>query len=113
VLLPNAQHAVVPDAKVRDYLLSLTHPQGAPKARFLMQFGFTQDRWEVLADALLLHARQTEATPTARSEFGQKYTTHGTLACPDGRIVNVRVAWIVLVGDTVPRVVTVVPGLRS
>jgi len=35
VLLPNADEAVIEPAKLRDYLLSTTHPLGRFKARFL------------------------------------------------------------------------------
>jgi len=110
VLLPNADRAIIPDAKVRDYLLAPTHPQGASKARFFSRFGFEQSRWDLLADALMRHARECPATATARTIHGQKWETIGAVTCPDGRIVQIKVAWIVLVGDTVPRLVTAVPG---
>jgi hypothetical protein len=44
--LPNADLAVVEQAKVRDYLLNLTRRYGASKARFLMAFGLRPEEWE-------------------------------------------------------------------
>jgi len=53
VRLPNADRTVVEDAKVRDYLLSPTHPVGRFKSVFFVALGFSADRWELLRDALL------------------------------------------------------------
>jgi hypothetical protein len=67
--LPNADRAVVEDAKVRDYLLSPTHPVGRFKSVFFVALGFSADRWSLLRDALLELARSGDATPRqARSE---------------------------------------------
>lgn len=56
--LPNAEAAVVPAEKIRDYLLDLGHPVGGDKARFFIHFGFQRARWEELADALRRHAQE-------------------------------------------------------
>jgi hypothetical protein len=58
--LPNAPQARVDRDKVTDYLLNPAHRYGASKARFFMQFGFTLERWEVLADALRQHGSAHE-----------------------------------------------------
>jgi hypothetical protein len=42
VQLPNPDRAVVDDAKVRDYLLSPSHPVGRFKAVFFAALGFSQ-----------------------------------------------------------------------
>ena len=55
--LPNADRAVVEDAKVRDYLLSPTHPVGRFKSVFFAALGFSANQWPVLRDALLELAR--------------------------------------------------------
>jgi len=51
VNLPNYAQAVVPERKITEYLLSLTHRDGRSKAAFFMRFSFTADNWEGLADA--------------------------------------------------------------
>ncbi len=48
---PNAAAAVVSDRKLSSYLLSATHPEGAPKARFFESFGFSRDDPEALRRA--------------------------------------------------------------
>lgn len=45
--LPNADRAIVDPAKVRDYLLSASHPVGRFKAAFFLSLGYSEDRWEV------------------------------------------------------------------
>jgi hypothetical protein len=43
VLLPNADRAIVPEAKVRDYLLSNAHPVGRFKAVFFIALGYSAE----------------------------------------------------------------------
>jgi len=42
VKLPNADQAFIDPAKLRDYLLSPTHPVGRFKAPFFAAMGYTQ-----------------------------------------------------------------------
>lgn len=44
-MLPNAEKAVVPRAKIVGYLLSNTHPSGKSKAEFFSSFGFSSEAW--------------------------------------------------------------------
>jgi hypothetical protein len=95
VLLPNADRAIVADAKVRDYLLSSSHPIGRFKAAFFTALGFSQEQWEVLRDALLAIVRTQEAVPGQPSAFGQKYEIRATLTGPSGRSADVVTIWMV------------------
>ena len=71
MLLPNPERALVDDAKVRDYLLSSSHPVGRFKSVFFSALGFSESNWELLRDALLSLARSAEAIPGQESPFGQ------------------------------------------
>ena len=71
VLLPNAARVRVPDAKVRDYLLSSSHPVGRFKAVFFLALGFSLERWEVLRDALLDIGTSGNALPGQASPSGR------------------------------------------
>jgi len=62
VKLPNPEYAVVPRAKVVDYLLSDTHRDGQHKAAFFKRFGFVIVEWERLAQALMEHAAEHAVT---------------------------------------------------
>mgnify|MGYP001119249046 CR=1 FL=1 len=108
--LPNAERAIVPPEKVRDYLLSPEHRIGRSKARFFGALGFTQEAWPRLRDALLALAREGTAEPGEASVFGQKYTVRGIVQGPAGRAAAVVTAWIVLRDEDVPRLVTAYPG---
>ena len=50
--LPNARAAAVERHKVTGYLLNVSHPDGAGKARFFMGVGFAANDWRALADSL-------------------------------------------------------------
>jgi hypothetical protein len=67
--LPNVETAGISEAKIVRYLLSTTHRAGKSKAAFFMQFGFTPERWEDLADALRQHALDNEITIEERTIF--------------------------------------------
>ncbi|MDB9515317.1 hypothetical protein PN499_29375 [Kamptonema animale CS-326] len=58
--LPHYERAVVPQKKITEYLLSLTHRDGKSKANFFLRFGFSVYDWEVMAIALLRHAADHE-----------------------------------------------------
>jgi len=88
--LPNANLAIIEEAKVIDYLLNQKHRFGASKARFFAQFGFRPERWEDLAAALREHGRQNEVTKVRETGFGPRYEVEGELTTPDGRRSRVR-----------------------
>lgn len=72
--------ADVPIFKVVNYLLDLTSENGKMKARFFLVFGLTIDAWEVMAEALKLHASSHEvAKIEERPPFGVHYVIEGSL----------------------------------
>lgn len=56
--IPEAHRAVVEDAKVRDYLLNLSHPDGGSKAIWFHSLGYYRDKWQDLANDLLAIAQK-------------------------------------------------------
>lgn len=107
--VPNAEHAVVPERKLTEYLLSPTHRDGRSKAAFFMRFGFTAAAWQDLAAALRQHMFDHEVADVEPTAFGMAYVVEGPLHAPDGRTPYTRVVWFVETGDTVPRFVTAYP----
>jgi hypothetical protein len=93
--LPNADRASVPARKITHYLLSTEHRDGQHKAAFFKSFGFKLKSWEVLASALLHHARTNDVVEIVSTPFGQNYVVEGTLSAPDGRQPRVRVVWFI------------------
>ena len=40
--LPNKEHAFIPESKIKEYLLSDSHPTGRSKSKFFTMFGFDE-----------------------------------------------------------------------
>lgn len=110
--LPNAAHAIIDDAKIRDYLLAPHHPLGAAKFRSLQRFGFTVEEWDLLRYALVRHARRGVAEPTDFSPYGVKFEVRGILHGTRGRLGAIVSVWMYRPDEPVPRFVTAYPGGR-
>jgi len=81
VQLPNPDRAVIDDAKVRDYLLSPSHPVGRFKAVFFAALGFSQADWPALRDALLELARPALPRRDSRARSGR--SSRSMVNCED------------------------------
>lgn len=110
--LPNADRAVVPKAKVTDYLLSRSHRDGRNKARVFTAYGFSAAEWERLARELQRHARDHEVAKREESRFGTRYTVEGPMTAPDGRTLAIRSVWFMETDNAIPRFVTAYPLKR-
>jgi hypothetical protein len=108
VRVPNFDAAIIPAEKIRDYLLSESHPIGRYKAAFFCRLGFEQSQWQQLESALrgLL---QSDVTGSDVTEHGHKYLTVGTIVGPAGQSAKVVAIWIILASEQVPRFVTAYP----
>jgi len=88
VKLPNAAQAIVETEKVRDYLLSPTHPVGRFKAAFFGMLGYAQEGWPVLVRELREIA---ELETLGDPEFGRTGTSTALLLPSlDRRAVQLR-----------------------
>jgi hypothetical protein len=110
VQLPNPDRAFIDDAKVRDYLLSPSHPVGRFKSVFFAALGFSRADWRALRDALLQLARSADAAAGQPSAFGQKFEVRGKLRGPSGRQADVVTVWLVANGQDFATFVTAFPG---
>ena len=103
MVIPNAHRAVVDMAKLLDYCLSSTHPRGRHKARvFAATLGLTAEHASHLREALLDAARERDAVPTERDDYGQRYMVDFMMRGPSGR-ARIRSTWIVRCGEDFPR----------
>jgi hypothetical protein len=108
--IPNASRAIIEATKLRDYLLSPSHPVGRFKAPFFAALGYSQEQWPQLeADLRALLVLQ-DAQPAAASAYGQKYEIRAILTGPSGRSAEVVSIWIILASEDSPRLVTAYPG---
>lgn len=69
--LPDSERAWIPEQKLRDYLLSTTHPVGRAKAGFFRGFGFHDENVDLLESGLLAVARFQEVVEATKSPFGK------------------------------------------
>lgn len=108
--LPAAERVVIEPAKIRDYLLSTSHPVGRFKAPFFASLGYTSNNWRRLREDLHSLAVTGNADLGKNSPYDQKYEIRGTLKGPSGRSADVLTVWIILFGGDEPQFVTAFPG---
>ena len=109
MFLPNAASALIEPVKVRDYLLSPSHPIGRFKATVFVALGYSAAQWEILRDDLLALAQIGTAIPGQPSGFGKKFEVDGILTGPTGRSARFKTVWMLRTGETSPRFVTAFP----
>jgi len=109
--LPNRANSIVPEAKIRLYLLNVEHPHGGSKAKYFLAFGYTPEKWQQFAAALKLHANVHPVVGIEQATFGKRYIIEGTIETPDGRNPHIRVIWFIDDEDEnqYPRLVTAYP----
>lgn len=108
-MILNVENAVIPVEKLRDYLLSHSHPIGRYKATFFLRLGYTRNGWQQLdQDLRELLTRNTSESADV-TPYGLKFIVRGRLLGPSGRSARVITVWTILTGDTSPRFVTAYP----
>lgn len=110
--LPGGEHAIIEPRKLRDYLLSTSHPVGRFKAAFFVGLGYDQQAWGVLSADLRALAVNGDASPMEESPFGRKFEVLGRLKGPSGREADILSVWIILEGEDFPRFVTAYPKAK-
>ena len=106
--LPGGHQARIEERKVRDYLLSATHPVGRFKARVFASAGFVEATLDAFVSEVRRLAATGEVSASEDTKFGRKYTVAGTLTGPAG-VVRVLTVWIEEPGQSNVRLVTVQP----
>ena len=105
-LLPNADFALIPMEKLRDYVLNPEHPIGKHKAAvFQSVLGLTSDNAEELAEAIADAVLKQEATEGLSDEFGRRYQVVFEWT-RNGKKVIILTAWIIEPEDFAPRLTT-------
>ena len=110
--LPHATDAVIPQAKLVDYLLSDTHPVGKAKAIVFQKYGYHLDNVDQLAEALIRVAVEEDVDDIVSFTYGVKCVIEGVLPTPDGRSINIRTVWMIDHERYAPRFVTAYPRQR-
>ena len=100
--LPNGERAILDRRKLEEYCLNPHHPRGRNKARVFASVGIGQADSDVLREALLAAARNSEAVQAGLSAHAERYTVDFDLVLPV-RTVKIRSTWIVRTGEDLPR----------
>ena len=104
--LPNGGQAFIDVAKLRDYSLSSTHPEGKHKARvFAAALGIGAPETEWLLGQLRQAAIKFDCVMGSRDEFGQRYIMDFT-ADVGGKTARLRAVWNLRPAENFPRLVT-------
>ena len=108
--LPNADRAIIPQEKLRDYLTSTAHPIGRFKAAFFRTLGYTEVNWQDLDTALRAQHLPLDAKEETATVYGRKFTITGTFKGPSEVEAIVTSVWVIRTGEDIPRFVTAYPG---
>lgn len=106
----SAAAAIIAPDKLRDYILSPTHPDGKAKADFLARIGYSRERWQQLEQDLRIQHLVLETKPGRVTPWGRKYEILGPLMGPNGGTAWVRTVWIVRHEESVARLITLIPA---
>jgi len=107
--LPGVAKVFISQEKICDYLLSLSHPVGGPKARFFRGFGFVPEKWEALAESLKAICENYEVKESSETPFGKRFVIDGVLTTPDKRNPMIRTVWFIHNGESHSHFVTAFP----
>jgi hypothetical protein len=108
-LLPEREHAFIPQGKLTGYLLSMTHSVGKSKAKFFRELGFNEQTVDELERLLLRLAQTSEVSEEITTVHGVNYVIIGDMETPVGRTVRILSVWIIDTGAKIPRFVTARP----
>jgi len=101
---------VIPEEKVRDYLLNSEHLNGSGKAAFFVSQGFSRENFTELSEALKEHYLTNDLVEVDSDEWGIRFECKGLLKTPSGKNPIVISAWIQGPEDEVPRLVSAYPA---
>jgi hypothetical protein len=107
MIVPNANLAIVDEARLIGYGLNPAHPRGRHKARaFRSRIGIVgRSNAGILRAGLLAAVKTSIASPGDKDSFGQRYIVDFDLPGPGGR-ARVRSAWITRSGEDFPRLLS-------
>lgn len=107
--LPNYEKTFIDPNKIRDYILSTSHPVGRFKAALFERMGYTKENREQLINDIKLYHLPLDAEVLEKNQYGQKYIIKGVIKWPNGKMIMFKSIWIILEGEDIPRFITIYP----
>ncbi len=77
--IPNHEKAIIDPVKLKDYLLSDTHPIGRFRATSLQQMGYRRENWAHFAEDIRTQHLPLDAELGEKTKYGQKYIMTGDM----------------------------------
>lgn len=108
--VPNNDRASIPIEKIRDYLLSNSHPIGKSKAVFFNKIGYNLEKIDLLSKELNRIILENEVYKEISTRYGNKYLVKGNIGLAFKKTIPVVTIWIIEKEDSVPRFVTAYPS---
>ncbi|MEA5619919.1 hypothetical protein VB711_19015 [Cronbergia sp. UHCC 0137] len=107
--IPNSNIAVIESSKLTEYLLNTDHKRGGSKAKLLIQFGYSPDKWQQLeADIRKFHLT-VDVNMVKETVYGTRYEVSANLVTPINRELLVKTIWQIDTGTDFPRLITLIP----
>ena len=104
--LPNAEHAIISIAKLRNYCLNENHKTGKDEAGvFRAALDMDENHAHELQARLAKAAQEEEASPRSFSAHGEQFNIEFRYT-RQGKTTMIRCNWIILEEETVPRLTT-------
>jgi|SRR3989344_21251 len=107
--LPNYEKAFIDPAKIKDYILSPSHPVGRFKMALFQKIGYTDKNWGQLINDIRRYHLPIDAELIEKTEYGRKYAIKGKIQGPNGKTVLFKSIWIILEDEDMPRFITIYP----
>lgn len=108
--IQNIDKAVVSPEKIKNYLLSLSHPVGRFKAIYFNKLGYSLDNWEILVEAFIYILHNNKPRKLIKNDFGVKYEVAGEINGKQNKKYNIITVWIIIKDANYPKFVTAYPG---
>ena len=106
----NQEDVHIDPAKIREYLLSSSHPVGRFKALFFFRLGYVAEEWEGLDRDLRSLLETGTRLPPIDGHHGLKHVVRGRIVGPNGMVADLTTVWITRHGENTLRFVTAYPG---
>lgn len=108
--VPNSDKAIIPKAKIEDYILSGSHPIGRNKSAFFNSLGFSLENQDDLITELKNIIVNNDLTNVIENAFGTKYVVKGLIITSKKTFQEITTVWFIEKGETIPYFITVYPG---
>ena len=108
--IPNYKNAIIDENKIKEYILSDTHPVGRFKATYFHKLGYSNENWKDFEKDLRNQHLISDYSDYEEIEFGIKYKISKELKGPNGISDKITSIWIILKDESIPRFITAFPG---